>query len=513
MKNCIFSILGTILVSSISVLAEEPPAERWLACYNGLDNNSFDYSRALAIDNSGNVYVTGWSGPASPYSDYATIKYGPDGSQLWVARYRGPGNSYDSADAIAVDNSGNVYVTGISYGSGTGGDCVTIKYDPNGSQLWVNRYNGSGNGDDRAWALALDNSNNIYVTGNSVGSGTGYDCVTIKYDPNGSQLWVMRYNGPGNGFDIGRALAADDSGNVYVTGYSIGNGTNYDYATIKYDPNGSQLWVMRYNGPPNGVDQAYALALDDSGNVYVTGRSRGSGTSDDDYATVKYSSGGTQLWAARYNGLADNNDWATALAVDNSGNAYVAGVTGYSTGGSTKFDYVTVKYSPDGNQLWTARYIASLNLYADPIIRAVLAIDDSDNVYLAGNRYDSGTGYNWATIKYDPNGSQLWVMSYNGPANSSDEVYGLAVDNSGNVYVTGWSIGSGTHADYATIKYTQHDYCMNPFPADYDGDCKVNFTDFAMLAEDWRQSTYFADLAELVEDWLECNFALTEDCL
>jgi hypothetical protein len=519
MKSYMFSVLGVILVLSACVLAEEPPEEQWLARYNG-PGNRLDYSRALAIDNSGNVYVTGTSLPSgSTDSEYVTIKYDPSGNELWAADYNGSGNSIDQGNAIVVDNSGDVYVTGCSYGSGTSGDYATIKYGPDGNEVWVARYTGPGNSEDDARALALDNSGNVYVTGYSIGGGTGYDpnfldYATIKYSGlNGNQLWAKRYNGPGNGLDVACALAIDNSGNVYITGWSTGSGTGHDYATIKYNPNnGNQLWVKRYNGPADGNDQAYALAIDGSGNVYVTGRSRGSGTSDDDYATVKYSSGGNQLWVRRYNGPADNNDWATAVAVDNSDNIYVSGVTGYSTGSGTRYDYVTIEYDPNGNQLCTARYNASLKLYADPVIRAVLAIDDSDNVYLAGNSYDSNTGYNWVTIKYDPNGNQLWVTSYNGPGNSSDEVYGVAIDDWGNVYVTGWSIGSGTSADYATIKYTQHDYCISPFPGDYDGDCKVNFTDFAMLAEDWLESTYIEDLAELTEDWLECNFALEEDC-
>jgi len=101
------------------------------------------------------------------------------------------------------------------------------------------------------------------------------------------EAWVARYNGPGNGTDYATALAVDSQGNVYVTGVSEGSGTGRDYATIKYDANGTQLWVRRYNGPGNGWDDAFALAVDRQGNVYVTGWSIGSGTGDD-YATIKY---------------------------------------------------------------------------------------------------------------------------------------------------------------------------------------------------------------------------------
>jgi hypothetical protein len=134
----------------------------------------------------------------------------------------------------------------------------------------------------------VDGSGNVYVTGYSYGSETDDDYATIKYDPDGNQLWVQTYNGPGNYSDYAYAIAVDGSGNVYVTGYSYGSETDDDYATIKYDPDGNQLWVQTYNGPGNYSDYAYAIAVDGSGNVYVTGVSYGSGT-DDDYATIKYS--------------------------------------------------------------------------------------------------------------------------------------------------------------------------------------------------------------------------------
>ncbi|MCB9069078.1 MAG: SBBP repeat-containing protein [Calditrichae bacterium] len=127
-------------------------------------------------------------------------------------------------------------------------------------------------------ALEVDTDGNVYVTGVSCSnSGNDNYYTTLKYDPDGLQQWVANYNGTGNGSDLGTALAVDTDGNVYVTGTSYDSNTNYDYATIKYNTNGLEEWVARYNGPGNYIDKAMAMVIDVSGNIYVTGTSSGSG--------------------------------------------------------------------------------------------------------------------------------------------------------------------------------------------------------------------------------------------
>jgi hypothetical protein len=107
------------------------------------------------------------------------------------------------------------------------------------------------------------------------------------YDSAGTSDWEVRYDG-GNGDDEAVGIAIDLTGNAHVTGKSQGSGTGFDYHTIKYDHSGNMIWRARYdNALPNGNDEPAAIALDPAGNVYVTGRSQGSG-SGFDYATVKY---------------------------------------------------------------------------------------------------------------------------------------------------------------------------------------------------------------------------------
>jgi uncharacterized delta-60 repeat protein len=413
------------------------PAEKWVARYNG-PANSTDAAKDIAVDASGNVYVTGESVGSGTGSDYVTIKYNTYGKQLWLKRYNGPGNYVDEARAIAVDRSGNVYVTGRSHNSdAVFGSCdyATVKYNTNGKQLWLKRYHGPASGFGGAYALAVDGSGNVYVTGESVGSGTGSDYATIKYSTNGKQLWVARYNGPGNGDDYAHAIVVDVSGNAYVTGQSDGLGDypEYNYATVKYAPNGRQLWVARYGE----WGSARAMTMDNSGNVYVTGS-----TDSCDYETVKYNTNGKRLWAAKFNELLHYLGEANAIAVDTTGNVYVTGVS--SDGG----DYATIKYSKNGKH-GPADYIDTAK---------DIAVDRSGNVYVTGTIQVAdveGGDIDYATIKYSPAGKQLWVKRYNGPDKDygSDDASAIALDSSGNVYVTGMSSGSGTNYDYATVKY------------------------------------------------------------
>jgi len=418
----------------------------WVRRYNGTGNGD-DAANALTVDGAGNIYVTGASDGSGTGADFATIKYLPNGDTAWVRRYNGPSDSTDSPQAIAMDVSGNVYVTGGSYGGATRSDYATIKYFPNGDTAWVRRYNGPSNDYDYANALATDGSGNVYVTGTIIVSYENYDYATIKYYPDGDTAWVRSYNGPGNGYDYASAITVDDSGNVYVTGSSVGSGTSYDYAIIKYYPNGNTAWVKRYNGPGNSEDWTRAVALDSSGNVYVTGGSDGITTSLD-YATIKYYPNGDTAWVRRYNGEKNLRDRAHAIVVDGSGNVYVTGFNELST----PYDYVSIKYYPNGDTAWVRGYKGA-GIWSSAGYD--LAVDDFGNVYVIASSVGTGTYSDYAIIKYYPNGDTAWVRTYNGPGNSEDITTAVALDGSGNVYVTGGSIGEFYYPDYVTIKYVQ----------------------------------------------------------
>lgn len=441
--------LLVVIFTSHQFLAADTVNVAWVRHYDGPAGGDDDVAKDLAIDTAGNVYVTGNGMTNSSDRDYGTIKYSPNGDSLWAKRYDGISGSsdFDGANAVTVNDSGYVYVTGTSdseSGSSANYAYATIKYKPNGDTAWVRRYEGTGNNEE-ARDVAVDGSGNVYVTGQS-----GNDYLTIKYSPNGDtnpgQGWVRRESDHGTA----KAVAVDGSGNVYVTGSS---------GTIKYSPTGGKQWDS------TGVN-GNALAIDASGSVYVTG-SAGS-----DFKTIKYTATGGLVWSKTYDGPGlGGDDIANDLKVDNNGNVYVTGVSDNSGNN----DYATIKYSPSGDTSspngWVRRYKGPAN--GNDIAKS-LAIDADGNVYVTGLSEECIGNYSdYATIKYSPSGDTTgigWVRRYNRGLNYNDEVERIIVDPDENVYVTGTTFhGYPPGEDYTTIKYSPSSCSIKPGDANSDG--------------------------------------------
>ena len=466
-------------------------------------------------DSDGKTYVyissEGFdSNSASNSKDYTTIKYdAADGSEEWVAIYDGPDGLADSPSALAVDDAGNVYVTGSSRGTSTNDDCATVKYDKAGAQQWATRYAGTETAADYANAISVDSSGNVYVAGRN-----NSDYLTLKYNSSGVEQWAETYDGPGGSADIALAIAVDSEGNVYATGYSIGDGTFADYATVKYNSAGTQQWVSRYNGLESGHDNAYAIVVDDSGNTYITGSSEGTDAvsyNNYDYATVKYNSAGVEQWVQRYGddetreegfGLVlynDNSDLyvytvgdagglagsdqgydfgivkydiidgaesasercdeegssdsqAIDLDVDSSGNVYVLGITDVE---DDNHEYLLAKYNPNGIELWTRKRASAAYFSYGPDEQpaGAMVLDANGNAYITGII----DGYDWVVAKYDAGGTEKWVETYDNGSSDMPVDIGLYVDGDDGkvyIYVAGSSINAGTmRSEYTVIRY------------------------------------------------------------
>lgn len=434
MKNLTFLFIVLFFTYYFNLTAQV--TQQWVARYNGPGNN-VDQASAIAVDASGNVFVTGKSknGWTKSNFDYATVKYNSNGVQQWVAIYNGPDDSIDVAVAIALDAVGNVYVTGYSRGIGTYYDYATIKYNPAGIQQWVARYNGPANGTDMPVSIKVDGSGNVYVTGSSQNPANFTSYATVKYNSSGVQQWAARYDGY-----LSQAVASviDNAGNVYVTGdnfLSTGKAV-----TVKFDSSGSQQWAKVYANPGNN-GYSTGLVIDGAGNIYMSGYYFLSGY---EFSTVKYNQAGTQVWASGGHG-----GFTTGITIDASAILYVIGAAAGMGSGN---DYITEKIDSAGLQYWASNYNGPAS--ANDVPQAVTA-DALGNVYVTGVSTGVGTNYDYATVKYNSSGVQQWVERYNGPGDSVDFATAIAVDGAGNVYVTGYSYGNGTDFDYATIKYSQ----------------------------------------------------------
>lgn len=239
-------------------------------------------------------------------------------------------------------------------------------------------------------------------------------------------LWIRTYDCEGL-MDMAYGVATDRDGNVIVTGYSeVGKG-NYNYHTIKYNADGDILWSRTYDG--GGIDRAYGVATDRDGNIIVTGDSDSCGGGPPycyGYYTIKYSPNGDILWT-RY----ANPGPAYGVATDKDDNIIVTGISGDSVTHTS--GYCTIKYSPDGDILWRRTHYG-----ASGEARSV-ATDAEGNIIV--------TGASFLTIKYTPDGDTIWTRVYD--SGDDDHAYGVATDKEGNIIV----VGDSYRYDYYTIKY------------------------------------------------------------
>jgi peptidoglycan hydrolase-like protein with peptidoglycan-binding domain len=399
---------------------------------------SGDYPEAIAVDSSGNSYITGYfsgtvdfgSGDITAIgsTDIFILKLNSSGTFQWVRTY-GPdddGRGYD----ITVDSSGNIYATGrfngtVDFGGGDVtsvgcDDIYVIKLDSSGTFQWVNIF--GGNGCDMGYSIDLGPSNSIYITGifeNIVNFPGGFvsskgdrDIFVLKLDSSGTFQWMNAFGGTGDdaGNDAGNGIAVDSSGNSYVTGYFQGtidfgggdvtaNGSDYEIFVLKLNSSGTFQWVNTFGGE-NVYDEGTDIAVDSSGNSYVTGYFQvtvdfggGNVTSagSKDIFVLKLNSSGVFQWVNTLGGSADDRSYG--IAVDSSGNSYV---TGPFQG--------TVDFG-------------------------------------GGNVTSAGPGSNDIfVLKLNSSGVFQWVNTLGGSAD--DRSYGIAVDSSGNSYVTGYFNGT-----------------------------------------------------------------------
>ena len=340
-----------------------------------------DDGYGIAIDSLGNTYIAGTTASQGAGGDDGLVaKYNAAGVIQWQRTLGSAGG--DALKNVAVDSSGNVYVSGFTPVSGTAAILVA-KYDTSGTLQWQRTLSGSDTEDSRA--IAVDPSGNVYIGGFTGSQGAGFfDAFLAKYDTSGTIQW-QRILGGAN-YDFGIGIAADSSGNAYLTGYTDSQGAgNNDVLIAKYDTSGTIQWQRILGGA--GADLAFAVTVDSSGNSYVAGRTDGAGAGGNDGLITKYDTSGTIQWQRILGGV--GGERLNGIAVDSSGNVYVAGTT-------NELDVsgiLIAKYNNSGTIQWQ-RSLNSSTVDAGNGI----SVDNLGNFYIVGS-----------TDKVDPGGQEILI--------------------------------------------------------------------------------------------------------
>jgi Beta-propeller repeat len=408
------------------------------------------------------------------------------------------GNSNDQAIGIAVDQTGNAYITGYTSSAnfpavnpiqqiGGGLDAFVTKINANGTSLAYSTYLG-GSGDERAWSIAVDPSGNAALTGEtastnfptaaaiqSVSGGGDLDAFVAKLNSAGSALIYSTYLG-GTGSESGLGISADPSGNTYLTGQtdsanfplagafqSVSGGT-IDGFVAKIDAPGSALVYSTYLGG-NGDDVADSITVDSAGNAFITGNTQSTNfpiasafqlfnTSGQSAFVSKFNPAGSALVYSTHLGGSVGGSRGRGIAVDALGNAYVTGFTestdfptanAFQTvyGGGT--DAFVTKFNPAGSTLVYSTFLGGSgsddanSIAVDPLGNAYASGLTSGGNFPLANALQpvyGGAGSDSFITKVNAAGSTLGYSTFLG-GGLNDIGSAIAVDPSGNAYVCG----------------------------------------------------------------------------
>ncbi len=439
----------------------------WGTYYGGSGTETTSgYGMPVAVDASGNVFLAGqtpstsgiasagafqtsFAGSGNWLDDAFLVKFGTGGGRVWATYYGGTDG--DMAKALATDASGNVYMAGATAstsGIASGGfqntfggnnppfdlyDAFLVKFDSGGNRVWATYYGGTAS--ETANGVAVDASGNIYLVGTTnstsniatagsyqttLAGGSGTDAFLVKFNSAGARQWATYYGGTQNG-DNGSAVAVDPAGNVYIVGQTYnsnniasggfqntfggtGGGVN-DAFLVKFNSAGTRQWATYYGG--SGNDVGYGVVADASGNIYMSGQTSstagiasagafqtafgggGAGGNADNFL-VKFGSAGNRVWGTYYGG--SDADEGGRVALDATGTyIFLSGGT-YST-----------------NAIATSNGFHSV-------------LGGSEDIYVA---------------KFDNAGTRICGTYYGDNTTSDEEDDHVAVDPSGNVYLSG----------------------------------------------------------------------------
>lgn len=409
----------------------------------------FDFVTSI-IDNTGNIVSVGNHKNGNSAQIFFNSIHSNSGNVAWTQTLPNLTSTDDFGTDIATDAQNNIYVCGAQH-NGSNYDYAISKFTNAGTLIWQKTYNGTGSGDDVPTTIAVDNAGNVYVSGSSLGVNTEADFATLKFDSNGNSIWTKRYNF-NNKYEGATDIAIDYQGNIFVCGASNTSLANSDFVIIKYSAsNGSQLGIKRHNTPGNGIDVPSEMVLDEQGNVYITGTSDNLGNRD--IKTVAYNSSLQQNIWSKYTDHAGKEDVGSGIALDQVGNLIV---TGHSQKPSDGFDMIVEKREVlTGNLVWEKKRTALVD--SEIAKGKKVKTDLENNIYVVGEIQQNGRT-EFLTTSYKPSGEIRFEKMYAKEESLINRPAQVQIKDE-EIFVTGVSESTNGH-HIVTIKYAtgQRDY-------------------------------------------------------
>jgi Big-like domain-containing protein len=459
------SLITLVVACGLIVLG----AEAWAWQTNVSGTATGGVFNATALDGAGNVVAAGSITNTDTGNDFIVVKFdGASGAELWryvISGAARTGGYSDVANAVAVDGAGNVVAAGViwrecssvHFNCGPMSDFLVVKLDgATGAELWRQNIENSiddsdpSGVEDVANALAIDGAGDVVAAG-----ALGYVSIVVKLDgANGAERWrrVMTRSGGRNPV---RAVAVDGAGNVVVAGKaSEGTSTGWDFAVEKFNGDtGASVWQQAIHGTHNDAysnEEAFAVAIDNLGDVTAGGYTSNVDTGSD-LTVVKFDgASGVEVWRQVISGAGDGTDWASAVAVDGTGNVAVAGAITTSTVPFRLSGWVVIKLDGvSGTELWRTVSGASDNTNAANDV----AVDKTGDVVAAGFLRPGADPW-FTVIKYaGASGTELWRRNV-ATNNPIGEGRAVAIDGAADVIVAGTAGTTNNAAVAAKLRGT-----------------------------------------------------------